>query len=103
MIHVDIKQLGPSLSGSGHRITGDRRQGSSRGCRHERVHVRDTTDATRWLYVEVLADEQKPHKRGFLARAVGWFLNRDHLSSGIFLSDNAPPIARMTGKRPVGL
>jgi transposase len=71
MIHVDTKQLA-RFERVGHRITGDRRQGCSRGVGYEKVHVA-VDDATRLAYVEVLPDEQKATTVGFLARAVGWF------------------------------
>jgi len=38
MIHVDTKQLA-RFERVGHRITGDRRPGSSRGAGYEKVHV----------------------------------------------------------------
>ena len=38
MIHVDTKQLA-RFERVGHRITGDRRQGSSRGAGYEKAHV----------------------------------------------------------------
>ncbi|SBO42621.1 protein of unknown function [Cyanobium sp. NIES-981] len=49
MIHVDTKQLA-RFERVGHRITGDRRQGSSRGAGYEKVHVA-IDDATRLAYV----------------------------------------------------
>jgi hypothetical protein len=55
MIHVDTKQLA-RFERIGHRITGDRRQGCSRGAGYEKVHVA-IDDATRLAYVEVLPDE----------------------------------------------
>ncbi|WP_369801699.1 integrase core domain-containing protein [Cyanobium sp. NIES-981] len=70
----------------GHRITGDRRQGSSRGAGYEKVHVA-IDDATRLAYVEVLADEQRATTVGFLARAVGWF-SEQGITCRRILSDN---------------
>jgi len=87
MIHVDIKQLA-RFERVGHRITGDRRQGSSRGAGYEKVHVA-IDDATRLAYVEVLADEQKATTVGFLARAVGWF-SEQGITCRRILSDNGP-------------
>jgi len=62
----------PRFERVGHRITGDRRQGTSRGAGYEKVHVA-IDDATRLAYVEVLSDEQMGTTVDFLARAVGWF------------------------------
>jgi transposase InsO family protein len=87
MIHVDTKQLA-RFERVGHRITGDRRQGSSRGAGYEKVHVA-IDDATRLAYVEVLADEQRATIVGFLARAVGWF-SEQGITCRRVLSDNGP-------------
>jgi len=87
MIHVDIKQLA-RFERVGHRITGDRRHGSSRGAGYEKVHVA-IDDATRLAYVEVLPDEQKATTIGFLARAVGWF-SVQGITCRRILSDNGP-------------
>ena len=62
LVHVDVKKLGRISGGAGHRATGDRRrQGSSdhsaRTTGWEYVHVA-IDDATRLVYVEVLADEK---------------------------------------------
>jgi len=56
MIHVNTKRLA-RFERVGHQITGDRRQGCSRGAGYEKVHVA-IDDATRLAYVKVLADEQ---------------------------------------------
>lgn len=85
MIHVDTKQLA-RFERVGHRITGDRRQGCSRGAGYEKVHVA-VDDATRLAYVEVLPDEQKATTVGFLARAVGWF-SQQGITCRRVLSDN---------------
>lgn len=85
MIHVDTKQLA-RFERIGHRITGDRRQGCSRGAGYEKVHVA-IDDATRLAYVEVLPDEQKATTVGFLARAVGWF-SAQGITCRRVLSDN---------------
>ncbi|KEF41858.1 MAG: transposase [Cyanobium sp. CACIAM 14] len=85
MIHVDTKQLA-RFERVGHRITGDRRQGASRGAGYEKVHVA-IDDATRLAYVEVLDDEQKATTIGFLARAVGWF-SEQGITCRRVLSDN---------------
>jgi transposase InsO family protein len=85
MIHFDTKQLA-RFERVGHRITGDRRQGSSRGAGYEKVHVA-IDDSTRLANVEVLADEQKATTIGFLARAVGWF-SEQGITCRRILSDN---------------
>jgi transposase len=85
MIHVDTKQLA-RFRKVGHRITGDRRLGSSRGAGYEKAHVA-VDDATRLAYVEVLPDEKKATTVGFLARAVGWFAEQGITCQRI-LSDN---------------
>jgi transposase InsO family protein len=87
MIHVDIKQLA-RFERVGHRITGDRRHGSTRGAGYEKVHVA-IDDATRLAYVEVLPDEQKATTIGFLVRAVGWF-SEQGITCRRILSDNGP-------------
>ena len=71
LVHVDTNQLA-RFERVGHRITGDLRQGLSRGAGYEKVHVA-IEDVTRLAYVEVLADEQMAMIFGFLARALGWF------------------------------
>ena len=85
MIHVDTKQLA-RFEHIGHRITGDRRKGTSRGIGYEKVHVA-IDDATRLAYVEVLADERRATTIGFLARAVGWF-SEQGIHCRRVLSDN---------------
>jgi transposase InsO family protein len=85
MIHVDIKQLA-RFERVGHRITGDRRLGSSRGAGYEKAHVA-VDDATRLAYVEVLPDEQQATTVGFLLRAVAWF-NGHGINCCRVLSDN---------------
>jgi transposase len=54
LVHLDVKKLA-RFRRIGHRITGDRRQGSD-GAGWEFVHVA-VDDASRLAYVEVLADE----------------------------------------------
>ena len=85
MIHVDTKQLA-RFERVGHRITGDRRKGTSRDVGYEKVHVA-IDDATRLAYVEVLADERRATTIGFLARAMGWFFEQG-IHCRRVLSDN---------------
>jgi transposase InsO family protein len=87
MIHVDTKQLA-RFERVGHRITGDRRHGCSRGAGYEKVHVA-IDNATRLAYVEVLADELSARTVGFLGRAVGWF-SEQGITCRRVLSDNGP-------------
>jgi hypothetical protein len=65
----------------GHRITRDRRQGCSPGSAYEKVHV-TVDDATRFSYVEVLADERRPRVIGFLSRAGAWFNGQGSRTGG---------------------
>ncbi|WP_420557516.1 hypothetical protein [Roseovarius sp.] len=57
LIHIDIKKPG-RFDRPGHRVTGSRTKGSSRGAGWDFVHVA-VDDATRLAYVEVLPDERK--------------------------------------------
>ena len=86
MIHVDTKQLA-RFERIGHRMTGDRRLGSSPGAGYEKAHVA-VDDATWLAYVEVLPDEQKATTVGFLVRAVSWF-NSEGITCLRVLSDNS--------------
>ena len=71
LIHLDIKKLG-RFDQPGHRVTGTRTTGRSRGAGWDFVHVA-VDDATRLAYVEVLDDERKATTTGFLLRALRWF------------------------------
>ena len=70
LVHVDVKKLG-RIGRPGHRVNGDRRT-RTRGIGWEYVHVA-IDDATRLVYVEVLADEKAATAVGFLRRAVAHF------------------------------
>jgi transposase InsO family protein len=70
LVHVDVKKLG-RIGRPGHRVSGDRRI-RSRGVGWEYVHVA-IDDATRLVYVEVLADEKAATAVGFLRRAIAHF------------------------------
>ena len=70
LVHLDIKKLA-RFRRIGHRITGDRRQGSE-GAGWKFVHVA-VDDASRLAYVEVLPDEKRQSVTGFLVRALRWF------------------------------
>jgi transposase InsO family protein len=75
LVHVDVKKLG-KIGRPGHRVTG-RISGAGHHRRAydlgwEFVHV-CVDDATRLVYVEVLADEKAVTAVGFLCRAVAHF------------------------------
>jgi transposase InsO family protein len=70
LVHLDVKKLA-CFRRIGHRITGDRRQGSE-GAGWEFVHVA-VDDASRLAYVEVLPDERRQSVTGFRVRALRWF------------------------------
>ena len=73
LLHIDVKKLGRiGHRGVGHRITGTRSRGRSRGVGWEFVHV-CVDDATRLAYVEVLDDEQARTACGFLKRALRFY------------------------------
>ena len=75
LVHIDVKKLG-KIARPGHRVTGrvsgagHHRRGYHVGW--EYVHV-CVDDATRLVYVEVLADEKAVTAVGFLHRAVAHF------------------------------
>ena len=70
MIHLDIKKLG-RFEVVGHRVTGDRRKGESRGAGYDFLHV-CVDDASRLAYTEVLPSERKEDTTAFLERALAW-------------------------------
>ena len=70
LLHIDIKKLG-RFNRIGHRITGDRGQGSSRHAGWDFVHVA-IDDATRMAYAEILPDEKQESATAFLKRALQW-------------------------------
>lgn len=74
LIHIDIKKLG-RFDRPGHRVTGSRTKGSSRGAGWDFVHVA-VDDATRLAYVEVLSDERAESATAFLSRALAWYAAR---------------------------
>jgi transposase InsO family protein len=85
MIHLDIKKLG-RFDIEGHRITGDRRKGSSRGAGWDFVHV-CVDDASRLAYTEILPSERKEDTTAFLERALAW-LARHGVSVERVMTDN---------------
>jgi len=85
MIHLDIKKLG-RFDVEGHRITGDRRKGSSRGAGWDFLHV-CIDDASRLAYTEILPSERKEDTTAFLERALAW-LGRHGVSVERVMTDN---------------
>src|SRR5882757_2316839 len=71
LIHIDIKKLG-RFDQIGHRITGDRRQGQSRGAGWEFVHV-CIDDASRLAFSQIRRDEKKESAVAFLKAAVAYY------------------------------
>jgi len=70
LIHIDIKKLG-RFEVEGHRITGDRQAGRSRGAGWEFVHV-CIDDASRIAFSQILPDEKKESAVAFLRAAVAY-------------------------------
>jgi transposase InsO family protein len=71
LIHIDIKKLG-RFRQVGHRITGDRQQGESRGAGWEFVHL-CIDDASRLAFSQVLPDERKESAVAFLKAAIAYY------------------------------
>ena len=71
LIHIDIKKLN-RFERVGHRITGDRSKGESRGAGWEFVHV-CIDDASRVAFSQVLPDEKKGSAIAFLKAAVAYY------------------------------
>ena len=71
LIHIDIKKLG-RFDRIGHRITGDPRQGKSRGAGWEFVHVA-IDDASRIAFSRIMASERQTCATAFLRAAVAYY------------------------------
>jgi transposase InsO family protein len=71
LIHIDIKKLG-RFERVGHRMTGDRRKGESRGAGCEFVHV-CIDDASRLAFSQILPDEKKESAVAFLLAAIAYY------------------------------
>ncbi len=71
LIHLDIKRLG-RFEQTGHRITGDRQQGQSRGAGWEYVHV-CIDDASRLSVTRIHPDEKAVSAVAHLRAAVAWY------------------------------
>jgi transposase InsO family protein len=87
LLHIDVKKLG-RIDRPGHRMLGRGRGRHAGKGRHgwEFVHV-CVDDATRFAYVEVLADERAPTAVAFLRRAVRFFA-RHGVAVERLLTDN---------------
>lgn len=84
LLHVDTKKLG-RIERVGHRVTGDRRD-TRRGAGWEFAHVA-IDDATRLVYVEVLATERAEAAVAFLSRAIAFYA-RHGIAVKALMSDN---------------
>lgn len=71
LIHLDIKKLG-RFEAEGHRVTGDRQAGRSRGAGWEFVHV-CIDDASRLAFSQILPDEKKESATAFLQAAIAYY------------------------------
>jgi transposase InsO family protein len=85
LIHIDIKKLGRFVR-PGHRITGDRQKGESRGAGHEFVHVA-IDDASRLAFSQIRSDERKESAIAFLNDVVAYFQGLGMKVTGI-MTDN---------------
>lgn len=85
LIHIDIKKLGRFVR-PGHRITGDRQKGESRGAGHEFVHVA-IDDASRLAFSQIRRDEKKESAIAFLDDVVSNFRGLGMKVTGI-MTDN---------------
>jgi transposase InsO family protein len=95
LIHIDVKKLGRIKRGAGHRVTGKRHYKNTRtdaeGRRRETtgwefVHV-CVDDATRFAYVEVLADEKATTAVAFLRRCLAHY-RRHGVQVEALMTDN---------------
>jgi len=85
LIHIDIKKLG-RFNRIGHRISGHRRNGDSRGAGHECVHVA-IDDASRVSFSQILPDEKKESAIAFLEAVVAYYRSLGVTVTGI-MTDN---------------
>lgn len=85
MIHLDIKKLG-RFRMEGHRVTGDRQAGTSRGAGWDFLHV-CVDDASRLAYTEILPSEGQHDTTAFLERALAW-LGRHGVTVERVMTDN---------------
>lgn len=85
LIHIDIKKLGRFVR-PGHRITGDRQKGESRGAGHEFVHVA-IDDASRLAFSQIRRDQKKESAIAFLKAALAYYRSLGIKVTGI-MTDN---------------
>jgi transposase InsO family protein len=85
LIHFDIKKLGKFRT-IGHRITGDRRCGETRGAGYEYVHVA-IDDASRLAFSRIMPDQKKESAIAFLQAAVEYYRSLGIKIAGI-MTDN---------------
>jgi transposase InsO family protein len=85
LIHIDIKKLGRFVR-PGHRITGDRQKGESRGAGHEFVHVA-IDDASRLAFSQIRRDQKKESAIAFLNEVVTYYRSLGIKVTGI-MTDN---------------
>ena len=71
LIHLDIKKLG-RFEAEGHRVTGDRQAGRSRGAGWEYVHV-CIDDASRVAFSQIHPDQKKESAIAFLKAALAYY------------------------------
>jgi len=71
LIHIDIKKLG-RFAAQGHRVTGDRQAGRSRGAGWEYVHV-CIDDASRIAFSQIHPDQKKHSAITFLTAALAYY------------------------------
>ena len=71
LIHIDIKRLG-RFERVGHRITGNRQLGESRGAGFEFVHVA-VDDASRLAFSQILPDQKKESAIAFLTALIAYY------------------------------
>ncbi len=99
MIHVDTKQLA-RFERVGHRITGDRRQGCSRGAGYEKFHVA-VDDATRLPTWRCCPMSRRPPRSTSWPGLWAGSASRGTPAAG-FSRTTALPTARVTGAKPAG-
>jgi len=85
MIHLDTKKLG-RFDIAGHRATGNRQLGRSKGAGWDFLHV-CIDDASRLAYTELLPSEGQADATAFLERALAW-LGRHGVTVQRVMTDN---------------
>lgn len=96
LIHIDIKKLGRFVR-TGFRITGDRRQGTSRGAGHEFVHVA-VDDASRLAFCQILPNQQKESAVAFLEAAVAYYRSFGIKVAAVMTDNGSCYVARAFAK-----